>query len=202
MAVINGTILFQTVFNSEERPCPFFPDANLLSNIVDDLLRGIYKSRMTNLSINQLKQAIQIKEQIEKLESQMHRIMGGIAKSSPVRTLATKVRKTMSAAGRARIAAAQKARWAKIKGAAKSAVAKVKASTKKKGGMSPEGRARIVAAQKARWAKIKSTSKPAKKASKKKSKMSAAARAKLAAAMKARWAVAKKKGISLTARKK
>ena len=74
---------------------------------------------------------------------------------------------TMSAAGRARIVAAQKARWAKIKAAkpaakpvtAKSApkpAAKVVAKpTKKKRKMSPEAIAKIVAAQKARWAKVR-----------------------------------------------
>jgi hypothetical protein len=67
----------------------------------------------------------------------------------------------MSAAGRAKIAAAQKARWAKInaaKGAAKP-VAKAAPVSKKKGQMSAEGKARIVAAQKARWAKIKAAKK-------------------------------------------
>ena len=62
-------------------------------------------------------------------------------------------RKKMSAAGRRAIAAAQKARWAKIKGktAAKPA--------KKRKKMSAAGRARIAAFQKARWAKIKAAKK-------------------------------------------
>ena len=55
-------------------------------------------------------------------------------------------RGTMSAAGRARIAAAQRARWAKVKGR------KVVSITAKRK-MSPAARKRIVAAQKARWAK-------------------------------------------------
>lgn len=54
---------------------------------------------------------------------------------------------TMSAAGRARIAAAQRARWAKVKG--KKVVA-ISASKRK---MSLAARRRIAAAQKARWAK-------------------------------------------------
>jgi uncharacterized protein YlxW (UPF0749 family) len=52
----------------------------------------------------------------------------------------------MSAAGRARIAAAQRARWAKVKG-------KVVSITVRKRTMSAAARKRIVAAQKARWAK-------------------------------------------------
>jgi hypothetical protein len=56
-------------------------------------------------------------------------------------------RRTLSAAGRARIAAAQRARWAKVKGH------KVVSIVARKGRMSPAARKRIVAAQKARWAK-------------------------------------------------
>lgn len=55
--------------------------------------------------------------------------------------------RTISAAGRARIAAAQRARWAKVKGR------KVVSITTRKRTMSPAARRRIVAAQKARWAK-------------------------------------------------
>ena len=64
-----------------------------------------------------------------------------------------KKKRTMSAQAKAKIAAAQRARWAKSKGTATPApVAKVK---KKKGGISPEGLARIKAAQKLRWAKFR-----------------------------------------------
>jgi hypothetical protein len=55
-------------------------------------------------------------------------------------------RSKLSAAGRANIVAAQKARWA----AKKSAEAKPKAKRRK---MSKAGRAKIAAAAKARWAK-------------------------------------------------
>jgi len=57
--------------------------------------------------------------------------------------------RTMSAAGRARIAAAQRARWAKSKGEVVGSIAAHKARTT----MSPAARKRIVAAQKSRWAK-------------------------------------------------
>jgi len=65
----------------------------------------------------------------------------------------------MSAAGRAAIAAAQKARWAKQKRSAlKFEAPKVqfpKFGRPAKRKMSAAGRARIIAAQKARWAKVK-----------------------------------------------
>src|ERR1700746_2314852 len=54
---------------------------------------------------------------------------------------------TMSAAGRARIAAAQRARWAKVK---RRVVRAISASQRT---MSPAARRRIAAAQKARWAR-------------------------------------------------
>jgi len=53
----------------------------------------------------------------------------------------------VSAAGRARIAAAQRVRWAKVKGR------KVVSITTRRRKLSPAARRRIVAAQKARWAK-------------------------------------------------
>ena len=57
-------------------------------------------------------------------------------------------RRTISAAGRARITAAQRARWAKTKGQ------KVVSIAARKGHkISAAARKRIIAAQKARWAK-------------------------------------------------
>jgi len=55
--------------------------------------------------------------------------------------------RTISAAGRARIAAAQRARWAKVK------ERRVVSITVHKRKLSPAARRRIAAAQKARWAK-------------------------------------------------
>jgi hypothetical protein len=57
----------------------------------------------------------------------------------------------MSAAGRAAIIAAQKARWAKVHAERGTAPKKVK---KTKRTMSPEAKAKIAAAQKKRWAKF------------------------------------------------
>jgi hypothetical protein len=73
-------------------------------------------------------------------------------------------RSRMSAAGKARIVAAQKLRWAKVK-----ASAKAKAKTNganvitvpKKRTMSVGARKKIAAAQRARWAKVKHAKKSA-----------------------------------------
>ena len=61
----------------------------------------------------------------------------------------------MSAAGRARIAAAAKARWAAYRGK-KGTPAPAKKATRK---MSAAGRAAIAAAAKARWARAKASGK-------------------------------------------
>jgi hypothetical protein len=142
-------------------------------------------STLANLSVTQLQQAIVIKEKIEALEKNLAAIFG-----TPVTTTAPgaarKPKRTMSAAGRQRIAAAALARWAKLR-AAKSGVA---GEVPKKRRLSAAGRARIIAATKARWARLKATAgaPPAKVV---KRKFSPEARARMAAAAKARWAKAK-----------
>jgi hypothetical protein len=70
-------------------------------------------SSIINLSAQQLRRAAAIKEQIQSLENELGRIFGSSAE--PVGVAAPKKRRKMSAAGRARISAAAKARWAKIK---------------------------------------------------------------------------------------
>lgn len=102
-------------------------------------------SSLLTFTSAQLRQAARLKDQITKLEKKLAVITGSAANQAP----ATK-RKGMSAAGRARIAAAQKARWAKVKKSS---------PPKKKSTMSAAGRARIAAAQKARWAKAKAAGK-------------------------------------------
>jgi len=109
---------------------------------------------LTNLTSNQLLQAANIKDQIEALNKQLNALLGGSA-AMPVPNGLKKG--GMSAAGKARIAAAQRARWAKVNAA--KVPANVMKPAMKKPKMSAAGRARIVAAQKARWAKIKAAKK-------------------------------------------
>lgn len=72
------------------------------------------------LTPSQLRQAASLKEKIASLEKELAAILGATATAgkAPV-AKAVKTKRKMSAAGRARIAAAQKARWAKIKSAKK-----------------------------------------------------------------------------------
>ena len=107
------------------------------------------KTSLTDISTDQLRRAIAIKEQIETLQKQFDDQFGGPTPPAPPRVAR---KRGMSAAGRARIAAAQRARWAKQK---KAQGVAAKPAKKRRGKLSPEGRARIIAAQKARWAKAK-----------------------------------------------
>ena len=105
---------------------------------------------IANVSSTDLRRAIALKEQIEALTSELAGIFGELAGSTTKR-LGRPPGTGMSAAGRARIAAAQRARWAKVKG--KGNITDGAAKPKRK--MSAAGRARIAAAAKARWAKAK-----------------------------------------------
>ncbi len=122
----------------------------------------------TTPNITQLKQAIAIAERIASLEAQLASLVGGsspAAAASPVSSAAVarpgrpRGKRTMSPDARARIAAAQRARWAKVKGAPAAPAKVAAAQPAKKRGLSPEGRARIVAALKARWAAKKKAAK-------------------------------------------
>lgn len=119
---------------------------------------------LLDLSSAQLLRAAAIKEKISALEKELFSILGSpavTAKSNPP-VAPVKKKGGMSAAGRAKIAAAQKARWAKIKGSkptAKAALKPAAPAPKKKFTMSAAAKAKISAAAKARWAKIKAAKK-------------------------------------------
>ena len=68
-------------------------------------------------------------------------------------------RRHLSAAGRARIVAAQRARWAKVRG--NTGQKQNVVSMPKKRTMSPAARKRIAAAQRARWVKFRAAKKAA-----------------------------------------
>ena len=117
-------------------------------------------------SLEKLQRAVAIKEQIQKLETELASIFGDkVSPRTSAKAPAQKSRRgkrNLSPEARERIAAAQRARWAKSKGAAASApastatpVAKVKAKKKAKRKISPEAREKMAAAAKRRWAKVK-----------------------------------------------
>jgi hypothetical protein len=109
---------------------------------------------LLNLSVQTLRKAADLKEKIAGLEKQLAQILGSSTK--PAATKAPKKKGGMSAAGRAKIRAAQKLRWSKVKAAKPSAKAK---PAKKRRAMSAAAKAKISAAAKARWAKVKAAGK-------------------------------------------
>ena len=67
---------------------------------------------MLNLTSAQLRKAADLQDQIAKLQTQLAALVGTETKASPT---AKPAKRKMSASARAKIAAAQKARWAKVK---------------------------------------------------------------------------------------
>jgi len=110
---------------------------------------------MINATPQQLRKAADIQERIQSLQEELGQLLGGEVSTPAQATEAPKKKWKMSAAGRARIAAAAKARWSRIKGTAPSA----KPVKKAKKHFSAAARAALSAAAKARWAKAKKAGK-------------------------------------------
>lgn len=105
------------------------------------------------LTSEQLRRAAQIKEQISSLEKQLENLLG----QAP----AAKRNGGMSASARAKISAAAKARWARVRAEKGGSSAKTGKKPAARKPMTAAQKARIAAAMKARWAKIKAAKKGA-----------------------------------------
>ena len=118
-----------------------------------------------DVSVKQLEEAVAVRKQIDQLQSRLASLLGssrapsGAASSALagiIRRAPRKRRGGLSAAGRERIAAAARARWARVKAAASSApsakTSSGKKSRRKKGGITPAGRRKLSQMMKARWA--------------------------------------------------
>jgi hypothetical protein len=132
-----------------------------------------------DISFKALEEALGIRREIERLERQLAAIFGNSALPSS----AVKGRRGMSAATRAKIAAAARARWAKRK-----AGQTVSKPAKKKGGITLAGRRKLSQMMKARWAARRKAGNAVSKPAKKKGGLTPAGRRKLSQLMKARWA--------------
>lgn len=145
---------------------------------------------MINITPQQLRKAADIQEKIQSLQEELGQLLGSET-STPAQSADAPKKRKFSAAARAKMRAAQKARWAKIKGTAPATSDKPAKKAKKK--MSAQGLANIRAGVAKRMAAQGKTvsAKPAKKAE---NKMSAAGLANIRAAQKARWAKAKLAG--------
>ncbi len=121
--------------------------------------------------IDKLEEALNLKKQIHALQEKLSSMFGsdddevsepkrrpGFAPAPTKAKPAKAGRRTMSPEARERIAAAQRARWAKSKGTSNSSAASassIKPAKKGKRTMSPETKAKMAAAMKARWAAAK-----------------------------------------------
>jgi hypothetical protein len=104
---------------------------------------------MTHLTASQLHRAADLKHKIESLQKQLTRLLGSTAGAA-----APGKRRKISAAARAKIAAAQRARWAKQRG-----TKALKAAAKPRRKFSAAARKRLAQLAKARWAKAKAAGK-------------------------------------------
>jgi phage protein D len=110
---------------------------------------------LANLTTSQLHRIIAIKEQIEALQGQIDSIAGGGGEIPSPSSVEPTKKHRRSAAVRARMAAAQQARWAEVKGE----TATPKAAKKKDRRSSPAVRAKLAAAARARWARVRAEGK-------------------------------------------
>jgi hypothetical protein len=119
-------------------------------------------TNLQNLTVEQLRRVVAIKEQIGHLEAVLDKISrGGSRRGRPpadgVARLGRPRGRRLSAAAKARIAAGQRARWAKIKGR----TAAPANGRKRKRRVSAATKARLAAVARARWAKAKAAGKSA-----------------------------------------
>ena len=115
---------------------------------------------ITSLSPRQLRQAADLKEKIDGLQVELNAILGGEVSTSIAPEPAAepgRKRRKMTASWRKALSLAQKARWAKAKGARNGTqpTSKLKPQKKPKKYISPALRRARSEAMKARWAKAR-----------------------------------------------
>jgi len=139
-----------------------------------------------DISVKALEEAVSIRRQIDNLGRRLSSILGG-APARPVAAAAPKqARRYFSPSTRAKLSAAARARWAKLKGGTKPAPAK------KKGALTAAGRRKLSELMKARWAARRKSGGTKAAPSAKKGGLTAAGRKRLSQLMKARWAARRK----------
>ena len=141
-------------------------------------------------SVKALEEAISIRRQIDTLERRLSSILGGRALPTMTATTRPAGARYFLPATRAKLAAAAKARWARLRGPAPATPAK------KKGQLTPAGRRKLSQLMKARWAARRKTAGKKAAPAKKRGTLTPAGRRKLSELMKARWAARRKAGLA------
>ena len=108
-------------------------------------------SDLLNLSTEQLRRVADIKEKIDSLQYELSRVLGGRAPGKRMVRIST--------AGRARIAEAQRRRWAEYNSARDTKKVAGTSASRSRRRLSPAAKAKIAAAARARWAKAKAAGK-------------------------------------------
>lgn len=111
-------------------------------------------NQLLNLTTAELRRAAEIKEQIDQLTRDLGSILDGRAGPAQASSSTRRGTRAMSAEARARIAAAARARWAKVRAAKGQPLTKNDVTNGRRK-MSAAGRAKIAAAARARWAKVR-----------------------------------------------
>ena len=154
----------------------------------------VYVTSM-DISVKALEEAVSIRRQIDNLERRLSSILGGApakpggpARPAKPTTAPTQSARYFAPSTRAKLSAAAKARWARLKGGTKPA------PTRKKGALTPAGRRKLSELMKARWAARRKSAgtKAAPSPSAKKGGLTPAGRKRLSQLMKARWAARRK----------
>ena len=138
-----------------------------------------------DISVKDLQEAISIRHQIDNLQRRLSSLLRG-APQRP--TAPTAAGRYFSAATRAKLSAAARARWARRRGTG------VAAPAKKKGQLTPAGRRKLSQLMKARWAARRKAGGKQKASGRKKGALTPAGRRRLSELMKARWAARRKAG--------
>lgn len=126
--------------------------------------------RHWDYSIETFEQALNIKREILQLETRLESLFGGAPQAATPRKSASSTeaggagsssgKRSMSPAARQRIAQAQRARWARLKGSpAQPPASSRKVTSAKQSGISAAGRKRLSEMMKARWAARKKSAK-------------------------------------------
>src|SRR5438105_9538813 len=121
--------LFLFGLTRRKKICDLETIFSLKKNITCRIFSIAYNCAM-DLSVQQLQEAVSLRRQIDQLQNQLSNLLGrsggagggrGVSRMTTRRgataTTGRRRRRGMSAAGRARIAAAARARWARIKAA-------------------------------------------------------------------------------------
>ena len=103
-----------------------------------------------DLSTRNLEQALSIRRQIDALERRLRGLVGGTGGVAAGRVSRRGGKRRLSPAARAKIAAAARARWARVR--AGRGGAKARGGKRRSSGITAAGRRRLSQLMKARWA--------------------------------------------------